>query len=180
MRKRPPSRVRIEPDTPRDAADAEQFLKAMADVERIVSDPRGRVRARPQVYGRTGQAGTAAPRGVAEADDHSRSGFVAPGVGRRDVRKLKRGADVPEQRLDLHGMTAAEAITAVTRFIDHARHRHRTVCIVHGRGVHSQGQIAVLKVRVRECLRQHPGVLAYADAPREDGGTGAVYVRLRR
>jgi len=33
---------------------------------------------------------------------------------------------------------------------------------------------------VRECLRQHRAVLAYADAPRADGGTGAVYVLLRK
>ncbi|OFV93769.1 MAG: hypothetical protein A3G76_03670 [Acidobacteria bacterium RIFCSPLOWO2_12_FULL_65_11] len=40
--------------------------------------------------------------------------------------------------------------------------------------------IAILKSRVRECLRRHPAVLAYADAPRGDGGTGAVYVLLRK
>jgi DNA-nicking Smr family endonuclease len=33
---------------------------------------------------------------------------------------------------------------------------------------------------VRACLRQHPAVLAYADAPRTDGGAGAVYVLLRK
>jgi DNA-nicking Smr family endonuclease len=51
---------------------------------------------------------------------------------------------------------------------------------VHGRGAHSAGHVAVLKPRVREFLRGHRSVLAYADAPRSDGGAGAVYVLLRR
>jgi DNA-nicking Smr family endonuclease len=40
--------------------------------------------------------------------------------------------------------------------------------------------VPILKTRVRACLRQHPAVLAYADAPRTDGGAGAVYVLLRK
>jgi DNA-nicking Smr family endonuclease len=46
--------------------------------------------------------------------------------------------------------------------------------------LHSEGNLSILKTRVRECLRQHRAVLAYADAPRADGGTGAVYVLLRK
>jgi DNA-nicking Smr family endonuclease len=37
-----------------------------------------------------------------------------------------------------------------------------------------------LKTQVRACLRRHHGVLAYTDAPRADGGAGAVYVLLRK
>jgi DNA-nicking Smr family endonuclease len=33
---------------------------------------------------------------------------------------------------------------------------------------------------VRRFLRRHPAVLAYADAPRTEGGSGAVYVLLRK
>ena len=78
-------------------------------------------------------------------------------------------------------MTAAEASAAVKQFLDRSRHRHhRCVCIVHGRGLHSAGSVPVLKTRVRECLRADRSVLAYADAPRADGGAGAVYVLLRK
>jgi len=52
--------------------------------------------------------------------------------------------------------------------------------VVHGRGLHSAGNVAVLKSRVRALLRAHPAVLAFADAPNTDGGPGAVYVLLRR
>jgi DNA-nicking Smr family endonuclease len=68
----------------------------------------------------------------------------------------------------------------VKRFIDHGRPHCRCVCIVHGRGLHSEGRISILKTRVRELLRHHRSVLAYADAPRADGGAGAVYVLLRK
>jgi DNA-nicking Smr family endonuclease len=68
----------------------------------------------------------------------------------------------------------------VKQFIDIQRQRHRCVCIVHGRGLHSKENVSVLKTRVRQYLRRHPAVLGYADAPRTDGGSGAVYVLLRK
>jgi DNA-nicking Smr family endonuclease len=77
-------------------------------------------------------------------------------------------------------MTAAEAVARVIRFIDSGHHRHRCVCIIHGRGLHSAANVSILKTRVRACLRTHRAVLAYADAPRDDGGAGAVYVLLRK
>jgi len=114
-----------------------------------------------------------------EADDAP--AFVAPGVDRREIRRLKRGDHVPAERRDLHGMKAAEATAAVKRFLTTSRHKHhRCVCIVHGRGLHSEGNAAVLKTTVRALLRSDRSVLAYADAPASDGGAGAVYVLLRR
>jgi DNA-nicking Smr family endonuclease len=79
----------------------------------------------------------------------------------------------------LHAQTAVEAAANVEQFVDNARHRHPCVCIVHGRGLHARRSVPILKRRVRECLRLHPAVLACADAPWPDGGTGAVYVLLR-
>jgi DNA-nicking Smr family endonuclease len=106
--------------------------------------------------------------------------YVAPGVDRRELRRIKRGEYAPGCRLDLHAQTAAEAVANVKGFIDSRRHRDRCVCIVHGRGLHSKGNVSVLKARVREYLRRHAAVLAYSDAPRNDGGSGAVYVLLRK
>ena len=160
----------------RDAAsDADAFERAMADVVRLGPDPRGRIRAAPPVNA------TPAATSPAEEGEESGQDYAAPGVDRREIRKLKRAAYVVGDRRDLHGMTAAEACASVRRFIENSRHRrHRCVCIIHGRGLHSEGNASVLKARVRECLRLHPSVLAYADAPRSDGGAGAVYVLLRR
>jgi DNA-nicking Smr family endonuclease len=113
--------------------------------------------------------------------DGSAEDFTAPGVDRREIRKLKRGEYVAADRQDLHGMTTADACASVGQFINKSRdNQRRCVCIVHGRGLHSEGKISVLKARVRAYLRSHRSVLAYADAPRSDGGSGAVYVLLRK
>lgn len=162
-------------DRPDAADDIDAFAREMRDVVRLEPDPRGRVRSvvpiRPPRH---------SPQRTEHADvsDHD---FVAHGVDRREVRKLTRGEYTVSGRRDLHGMTAAEALASVKRFIENSRHRgHRCVCIVHGRGLHSQGNQPILKARVREHLRSHRSVLAYTDAPASDGGPGAVYVLLRK
>ena len=147
----------------------------MKDVVPLVPDPRGRKRASPAVH--------VFPKATVLIEDvgGSDEDFTAPGVDRREIRKLKRGSYVVAGRHDLHGMTTSGACASVGEFIDRSRHnRRRCVCIVHGRGLHSEGKISVLRARVRAYLRAHRSVLAYADAPRSDGGSGAVYVLLRK
>jgi DNA-nicking Smr family endonuclease len=113
--------------------------------------------------------------------EQSVESLVAPGVDRRELRRLKRGEHAIGGRLDLHGLKADEALARVQRFLERSRHDgHRAVCIVHGRGLNSKDGIAVLKTRVREFLRTHRAVLAFTDAPPDYGGTGAVYVLLRK
>ena len=157
------------------AADADAFARAMRDVVRLEPDPRGRVRR---------GVPTSPPRYSpqrTELADVSDDDFVANGVDRREIRKLKNGDYIVRDRRDLHGMTGAEALASVERFIESNRHRgHRCVCIIHGRGLHSRGNQPILKARVREYLRSQRSVLAYTDAPVSDGGSGAVYVLLRK
>jgi DNA-nicking Smr family endonuclease len=109
---------------------------------------------------------------------------AAPGIDARLLRSLRRGDFSLQGRLDLHGMTQAEAKGAVDRFLNESRRAHkRCVLIVHGRGLNSQDQIPVLKQSIRTWLSQKSigkTVLAFATARPQDGGTGAVYVLLRR
>ncbi len=109
---------------------------------------------------------------------------AASGVDGRLMRSLRRGDFSVQGRLDLHGLTQAEAKEAVDHFISASRRAgKRCVLIVHGRGLHSQDQIPVLKERLRVWLSQKRignAVLAFASARPQDGGTGAVYVLLRR
>jgi DNA-nicking Smr family endonuclease len=162
-----------------DASDADAFAREVADVVPLRRDPRGRIKERPPV---TMPAAAETPRAGRAGDlDEPGDSFAAPGIDRREIRKLKRGEYPVTDRRDLHGMTTTQVGASVRRFVDNSRHNgHRCICIVHGRGLHSQGNIAILKARVRECLRTDPAVLAYADAPRSDGGAGAVYVLLRK
>ena len=159
-------------------SDADHFARAMADVVPLSPDPRGRVRSTHPIRSHTPPILSSSAQ--SDDDEGLEAGYVAHGVDRRELRRLKRGEHAAGHRLDLHGQTAAEAVKSVRQFIDTSRHRHRAVCIVHGRGLHSEGHVSILKARVREFLRHHPAVLAYSDAPRTDGGAGAVYVLLRK
>ena len=165
---------------PQPDSDVDPLAEAMADVVPLAPDPRGRVRGRPAVTPPPRPTLRASPSVPDEEGAAEQEGYVAPGVDRRELRKIKRGDYAPGAELDLHGQTAAEATAKMRLFIDSRRHRHRCVCIIHGRGLHSKGNVAVLKTHVRQFLRRHPAVLAYADAPRTEGGSGAVYVLLRK
>jgi DNA-nicking Smr family endonuclease len=100
------------------------------------------------------------------------------------LRKLRKGEIAVQGHVDLHGLTRAEARTALERFLLAARQGgKRCVLVVHGRGLHSKDQIPVLKTSVQLWLtrgRIARWVLAFATARPHDGGAGAVYVLLRR
>ena len=162
--------------------DEDEFARAMTGVRPLPPDRRGdRVHARPHAHDQ--RVAPPAPEAPEQGDADAAAGadaYAADGVDRRELRKLKRGDYPPGDTLDVHGMTAAQADASVRRFITRSRARHRCVCVVHGRGLRSPGQVAVLKARVRGLLRNHAAILAFADAPRDAGGAGAVYVLLRR
>ena len=133
------------------AADDDAFALEMRDVVRLEPDPRGRVRSVAPI-----SPPRHSPQRTEDADvsDHD---FVADGVDRREIRKLKKGEYIVRDRRDLHGMTAADALASVKHFIENSRHRgHRCVCIVHGRGLHSQGNSPILKTAVRDVPQVAP------------------------
>ncbi|MET0595644.1 MAG: Smr/MutS family protein, partial [Polyangiaceae bacterium] len=84
--------------------------------------------------------------------------------------------------LDLHGMTAEKAESAVRSFCGSARGTvPRTVLIVHGKGMHSPSGRAVLRDHVAHWLSTAPvarDVLCFATARPKHGGGGAMYVLL--
>jgi len=107
--------------------------------------------------------------------------FVRPGVSRRVFRNLKRGHYRVQEELDLHGLFSGEARRAVAAFLNEARcEGHLCVRVVHGKGLRSRQQGPVLKGLLDHWLRQRDDVLAFCSARPADGGTGAVYVLLRR
>jgi DNA-nicking Smr family endonuclease len=81
-------------------------------------------------------------------------------------------------------MTQLDAKDELARFIlDSVRKGRRTVSIVHGRGLRSPGGQPVLKHAVAQWLSHGMiggYVLAFTTARAYDGGTGAVWVLLRR
>ncbi len=107
--------------------------------------------------------------------------FRRNGISERVFRRLRSGRLEVEAELDLHGLTASAARNALKRFIDHCRRRH-FVCVrvIHGRGLSSGSRGPVLKAEVNHQLRRWEGVLAFSSALPRDGGSGAVYVLLKR
>jgi len=97
------------------------------------------------------------------------------------LKRLRRGHYAVGDELDLHGLTATQAREEVRAFIARATARQLScVRIVHGKGRGSGPRGPVLKKSVNLWLRKNDAVLAFASARPADGGTGALYVLLRR
>jgi DNA-nicking Smr family endonuclease len=116
-----------------------------------------------------------------ELSDADQLCFRRVGLRPADLRKLKNGQIRREGALDLHGLTTDEAKTRLLGFLRRCRERGiRCVHIVHGKGFRSPNQRAVLKPKIAYWLAQHEAVVAYVSARPADGGTGALYVLLKR
>jgi DNA-nicking Smr family endonuclease len=114
---------------------------------------------------------------------------LAP-IERRLKRELARGRGAIDGAIDLHGMTQAEAHQALRGFLRHSQTRGaRLVIVVTGKGGPLDepapwGQErGVLRRLAPHWLREpdlRPIVLGFEEAGRAHGGSGALYVRLRR
>lgn len=125
------------------------------------------------------RAGLGQIDGMSEPHDpHERLLFYRSGLQRTTLKKLRRGQIRREAELDLHGYTVAEARVELTEFIHFAMDNGlRCLRIIHGKGKSRQ---PILKQRVDYWLRQREEVLAFCSAIGRDGGTGAIYLLLRR
>lgn len=114
-------------------------------------------------------------------DAHYTLSHQAPGVQHGVFRKLKQGSYEHEARLDLHRMTVEQARREVFSFISDAVQLNlRSLLIVHGKGLGSQGGGALLKSYLNVWLPQLEPVLAFVSAQPRHGGVGAVYVLLKK
>ncbi|ATG73166.1 DNA mismatch repair protein MutS [Zobellella denitrificans] len=106
--------------------------------------------------------------------------YKKDGVQEGVFRKLRLGKYPCEARLDLHNHTVAQARAALLGFIrDCLRLELRSVVVVHGKGERSRPQ-ALLKSYVSGWLPQLPEVLACHSTQRAHGGSGSLYVLLRK
>jgi DNA-nicking Smr family endonuclease len=106
--------------------------------------------------------------------------FLRPGISRMVLRKLRRGQFPIQDSLDLHGLNSDEARKLLLEFLRHAtQHDLRHVCVIHGKGWHTDGGEGILKTRTRHWLTQCTEVLAFCEAPPHAGGGGAVWVLLK-
>lgn len=111
-------------------------------------------------------------------------------MDRKAFTRLKRGKSKPEARIDLHGMTAATAHTALTAFLLRAySDGKRLVLVITGKGKHVDDgdpvprRTGVLRQQLPHWLDQPPLrqiVLQTTPAHQRHGGSGAFYVYLNR
>jgi DNA-nicking Smr family endonuclease len=114
---------------------------------------------------------------------------LAP-IERRLKRDLSRGRATIDGALDLHGLTQAEAHQALRGFLRHHQARGaRLVIVVTGKGGATDefsgwpNERGVLKRLTPQWLREsdmRSVVIGFEEAGRAHGGSGALYVRLRR
>jgi DNA-nicking Smr family endonuclease len=103
-----------------------------------------------------------------------------PGIDRRTAERLRKGAIPIERQLDLHGLTEAAAHAALDRFVRGSwQDGLRMLLIITGKG---RGE-GVLRSGVPRWLAagEHAArVLRVSPARPQHGGSGALYVLLRR
>ncbi|MEL6583516.1 MAG: Smr/MutS family protein [Pseudomonadota bacterium] len=114
---------------------------------------------------------------------------AAPGMDRKRFQNLRKGKLKPDAKIDLHGMTAERAKSALTGFILRAHSDGlRLVLVITGKGRPGADPMAphrtgVLRHAVPHWLQMPPLgplILQVTPAHRSHGGTGAYYVYLRR
>jgi len=111
---------------------------------------------------------------------------LAP-LGRRLKQRVARSREAIDARLDLHGLTQAQAHAALLHFLQCAQaDGARIVLVVTGKGTGKGGdqrEHGVLKRQVPMWLslpQFRRLVVGFEDAHVRHGGQGALYVRLRR
>jgi DNA-nicking Smr family endonuclease len=111
---------------------------------------------------------------------------LAP-LERRLRQSLARGRTAPEAAIDLHGMSRQDAFVALRGFLAKAQQDGaRLVLVVTGkgeRGRDTSGEPGVLRRSVPQWLHgpdYRSLVVGFEEASRSHGGTGALYVRIKR
>lgn len=104
-----------------------------------------------------------------------------PQLDRRTHDRVRRGKKAIEARIDLHGLTRATAHDRLTGFIRkcHAAQK-RMLLVITGKGERGQGVLRSEVPRWLSSPELSPLVLTVEEAQIRDGGTGALYVYLRR
>lgn len=170
------------------------FLEEMSGVKPLQREPRERL-IKPSVMGDVERRREAATQplkdkinplldeGVDPLDAWYVLDFKRPGIQHGVYKKLRMGRYDIEARLDLHRMTVKQARDEVKQFVDEASKLGlRTLLILHGKGQRKveKENTAVLKGYVNHWLQQLEMVQAFHSAQPVHGGTGAVYVLLRK
>jgi DNA-nicking Smr family endonuclease len=189
------SEKQVSPKIKRDPDETQFFLEAMSDVKPLLKN-KNRITPAPNlrpVHPARNVELEAMARlsdlvsGNAEMDitfsDEYIEGCVN-GLSQKIMKRLKKGQFPIQDYIDLHGLTKQEAEIRMRDFLLKSQQLGlRCVLVVHGRGLNSENHIPVLKERLPIWLTRGPTkkfVMAFSTAMPYDGGTGAIYILLRK
>lgn len=103
--------------------------------------------------------------------------YLAPGMGKDMLSKLRQAYWPVGATLDLHGATLEQAADRFDRFIGTCLEFNvRCFLIIHGKGHGSKGGKAVLKSYLTAWLKDIEKVAAFIPAPESMGGDGALLI----
>jgi len=199
-RKKAPSPEREAPRTEASESDSEEalFRRAMQDVEPLSDRKSGR-----EIIPDKEGAGTVPPprdeeakyrrylqdlvQGRVEFDIQLTNEYFQgsiKGLDSKIMHKLKAGQYSPEAHLDLHGLTSEEAWHLLVDFIKESYMAgKRCLLVIPGRGKNSPLGRSVLREQIQNWLTRDPlkrVLLAFSTAQPRHGGSGALYVLLRK
>lgn len=165
--------------------DDKLFSEAMQGVKTLVTAKKANLKQKPEkIKIRTDNnqrtiTDTLSDEFIVECEDFLE--FMRPGIQKSYLKQIRNGKIPIEDHLDLHGYRRDAARKTLLDFLEHAqRQAYKLVRIVHGKGYHSDSNQPVLKAMLNKWLQSMPDVLAFVSATQKDGGTGAVYVLLRK
>ncbi|MDQ6958679.1 MAG: Smr/MutS family protein [Mariprofundaceae bacterium] len=163
------------------------FSHAMRGVRKLQSEPHHQAnKPRPQSRGTTEveHPSSAGLEGLRPEKSEEPWVLKADGISQERLRQLTNGRPPVDMEVDLHGMTREEALAALDHCMQRAlTEHHRVLCLVHGRGLHSQDGRPVLKESVYRWLAEGPfagHVLAAIPKPGTRGGSCLVLLRRKR
>lgn len=174
--------------------DDELFFEEMAGVMPLKRAPRARLDKRSDVSD-TAERRRAAEgldgvglnplvdEGIEPLDAWYVLDFKRPGIQNGVYKKLRLGKYDVEARLDLHRLTVKQARDETHTFVKEAMELGlRTLLIMHGKGQRKSEveKTAVLKGYINRWLQDLDDVQAFHSAQPVHGGTGAVYVLLKK
>ena len=99
----------------------------------------------------------------------------------RRMRQFERGQLLPEDELDLHGLSVDEARTKTRFFLQNAVFQGlHTVLLITGKGLHSADGPVLRSAMEKFLSENNELVVEWGVAPRRYGGDGALVVFLRQ
>lgn len=107
--------------------------------------------------------------------------YKKDGVQQGVFKNLRLGKYSVHSVLNLRGKSVKESRLALFQFIQDCQKADlRSLLIQHGKGLNSQPHKAIIKSYINKWLPQFEQVLAFHSAQPQHGGTGSVYLLLKK